>query len=207
MTAQPDHTDFSTRTAAGPETVVMRPKVVEHYWGYEVASNEHVISAAVLMRAMCGLLTVATFGAAIGVWLVPAMAFVGSAFVSKLVVSVMLLAVMVVLARIAARGTQVRVQVDMTTGELREVVDGPFGSVITLANYGIDAVQSVDIVSSRTEPSFGQIHVQISGLGPIPVGDGAILTLHPLRDRLAQDCGVDQGDSARVAVWGGPLAA
>lgn len=204
MTALPDHTDFATHTSASTGTVVMRPKVVEHFWGYEVASNEHVINVAVLMRAASGLLTVGTLIASVGVWFVPAMAIAGASIAAKFAASVLLLALAFVLARIAARGTQVRVQIDTSNGELREVVDGPFGSVMTLANYGIDAVK---VMPSRNEPSFGQVQVYIKSFGAIPVGDGALMTLHPLRDRLAGDCGVEQGDVPRDAVWAGPLAA
>ncbi len=70
----------------------------------------------------------------------------------KGVMSLILVAVAVWAARVAARGTQIRVQVDTANGELREVVDGAFGTVETLARYGIDAVEAVDIVSSRSEP-------------------------------------------------------
>jgi len=135
------------------------------------------------------------------------MVFAGSAALSKLALSGALLVLGVFLARIAARGTRVRVQVDTANGELREVIDGAFGAVHTIANYGIDSVRLVNVVSSTKEPSFGQVQLTIEGRGVIPVGDGAVLTLRSLRDRLAHDCGVSDDDAARVAIWTGPLAA
>lgn len=68
-------------------------------------------------------------------------------------------------------------------------------------------VDAVDNVSSRSEPSFGQVHVQIKDVGVISAADGAVLTLRPLRGRLASDCGIVEQDNARVAVCGGALAA
>ncbi|MDC1381368.1 hypothetical protein N8315_08030 [Octadecabacter sp.] len=41
----------------------------------------------------------------------------------------------------------------------------------------------------------------------ISAADGAVLTLRPLRDRLASDCAIVEKNTAGVAVWGGPLAA
>lgn len=206
MTVYPTHTDFIPRTAP-LNRVMIRPNVTEHYWGYEVRTNEQVVNIAVLLRAVCGVLTIATVGAALGVWLVPAMAFVGSTFLMKATVSVLLVCVAVVLARVAARGTRIRVQIDRARGELREVVDGPLGSVFVVARYGLDAIEGIDIVPSTTEPSFGQVQVLIKDLGAIAVGDGAIVTLRPLLDRVAYDCGIDDMGVAIPATWSGPLAA
>jgi hypothetical protein len=185
----------------------MRPNITEHFWGYEVRPNEHVIDVAVLTRAVCGVLTVAMFIAAFGVWLMPAIAFTGSPFLAKVGLSIVLLLAAVLLGRIAARGTRVRLQIDTTSGELREVVDGPMGAIVTLSSFGIDAVEGVDVVASEADRSFGQVQIRLRDQGKIPAGDGAISALHALRNRLASDCGVEQHDPSRVPVWGGPLAA
>ena len=170
-------------------------------------ANEQVIGIAVLMRAMSGLFAGATFVAALGVWLVPAMAFVATAFTAKMTISVLLMCVAFMLARVAARGTRVRIQVDTAVGELREVVDGSFGAGGVLAQYGLDAVEAVEIISSQVNRSFGQIQIRIKGIGPVPAGDGALSALTPLRNRIAQDCGLEESGPVRAAVWSGPLAA
>ena len=208
MTMRPTPIDFARPDlAVPPRGVALRPKVEDRFWGYEVYANEEVIDLAVLMRATCGILTFACFLASLGVWVMPAMAFVAKAFVAKATLSVLLMCITLILARVAARGTRVRVQVDTAKGELREVVAGPFGSDMILARHGLDAVQSVDFVASRGEPSFGQIQITVNGVGVVPAGVGAMVLLGPLRDRLAEDCGVEAVAQARPAVWGGPLAA
>lgn len=207
MTAYPNPSDFGVATGTEAQPSVMRPNVTEHYWGYEVRPNQQVINAAVILRGACALFAVASFCAALGVWMLPAMAFAMSATAGKVAVSALLLCVGGLLTKMTMRGTRVRVQVDTANGELREVVDGPFGSVFVLAHYGLDAVEAVEIVSSADEPSFGQIQLTVANVGTVPVGDGSVLTLQPLRDRLVCDCGIKQGDRARVAIWGGPIAA
>ena len=208
MTAQPHISEFLyTPTPASKQPVFMRPNVTEHFWGFEVRPNEQVFDIAVLMRALTGFFAGAVFIAALGVWLLPSMAFVATAFGSKLIVSVLLMLCTVLLARVAARGTQVRVQFDTSAGELREVVDGAFGGRLVLATYGLDAVQAVEVVESSENRGFGQIQIRVQGAGAISAGDGAISALAVLRNRIANDCGLENSGPVRVAVWGGPLAA
>ena len=135
------------------------------------------------------------------------MAFVATAFSSKLTVSIVLMIATVLLARIAARGTQVRVQIDTSTGELREVVDGAFGGNLVLSTYGLDAVEAVEVVESTENRGFGQVQIQVRGANVISAGDGAVSALAVLRDRIANDCAIEVSGPVREAVWGGPLAA
>ncbi|AKS46504.1 hypothetical protein SAMN05444287_1620 [Octadecabacter temperatus] len=208
MTAQPQISEFTNpRTSTLKQPVFMRANVTEHFWGFEVRPNEHVFDVAVLMRAMTGFFAGTAFIAALGVWLLPSMAFATAAFSSKLIVSGLLMFATVMLARVAARGTQVRVQFDTSTGELREVVDGAFGGRLVLATHGLDAVEAVQVVESRENRGFGQVQIRVKGAGAISAGDGAVSALAVLRDRIASDCGLEASGPVREAVWGGPLVA
>ncbi len=208
MTAQPQISEFTNpRTSTLKQPVFMRANVTEHFWGFEVRPNEQVLDVAVLMRAMTGFFAGTAFIAALGVWLLPSMAFATAAFSSKLIVSGLLMFATVMLARVAARGTQVRVQFDTSTGELREVIDGAFGGGLVLSTHGLDAVEAVQVVESRENRGFGQVQVRVQGVGVISAGDGAVSALSVLRDRIANDCGLEASGPVRETVWGGPLAA
>ncbi len=208
MTAHPDPYSFvSTPPVLTKSDVFMRPNVTERFWGYEISPSEQVIDIAVLLRAMCGFTAVTTFIVAIGVWVMPMMAFSASAVTAKVMVSILLMCLAFVLARIAARGTRVRVQIDTAAGELREVVDGMFGADVVLAHYGFDSVEKIDVIPSRTNSTCGQVQILIKGVGVLPAGEGALVLLGALRSRLATDCGLDIASNAREAVWGGPIAA
>ncbi|SMX32207.1 hypothetical protein [Octadecabacter ascidiaceicola] len=208
MTAQPNISDFANTAApASKQPVFMRANVTEHFWGFEVRPNEQIFDLAVLTRAVAGFFAGAGFIASLGFWLLPSMAFVATAFTSKLTVSVLLMVVASLLARFAARGTQVRVQFDTSAGELREVVDGAFGSTLILATYGLDAVEAVEVVESTENRGFGQVHICMRGTHTIASGDGAVSALATLRNRIANECGLETSGQAREAVWGGPLAA
>lgn len=206
MTALPDQSDVVLKAQfAQSSPIFVRPNVRDHFWGYEVSRSVHVIDLAGLARGAAILFTISAFIAACLVWLVPAMAFAGDAIFAKTLASFVFICLGVVLIRIAGRSTRVRVQIDTSTGEVREVVSGMFGTTIVLSRYGLDTVKGVSVVTSRTDPTFGQIHLSMKYGDTIPVGDGVIMALRPLRDRLAGDCGFDVRESPRVAIWGGPV--
>ncbi len=209
MTALTDPKQFTSNEQGALSRTghLRRPNVVEHHWGYAISPNEHVIDLAVFLRSAAGLLMVSCFIAALGIWLVPAAAFIGEVLIVKAMASILLTCSGALLMSFVARGTRVRVQVNTANGEILEVVDGLFGKEVVLACHGMDAVERVDVVESSMDPAFGQIQVVIKDVGPIASGDGAVLVLNGLRDRLALDCGLDQGASARRAIWCGPLAA
>jgi len=73
-----------------------------------------------------------------------------------------------------------------------------------LASYGMDAVRDLRIVASASDAGFGQIHAEIDGYGIVPLADGAVGPLKVLKDRIAQDCGLE-GHGQRIAEWSGPL--
>lgn len=205
MTALPDPTSFVALPKAGQNNGYMqRPNVVEHYWGYEVSCHEEVINLAALMRGFAVLVTFASFAAALLVWLLPASAFVGDAMVVKSMASLLFWCVGGMLMRFVPGGTNVRIQVDTSAGELREVVDGMTGKVVVLARYGFDAAVDVGVVASREDAGNGQVQIMIAEVGRIPAGNGDIRALHDLRARLANDLGTAAKDPRRP-IWSGPI--
>ena len=201
MTAYPNPLEFASSTPrSGAINMVLHPNVEEQFWGYELRMNETTLSLATLWRAVAG------FGAAVA--LVTAM---GLLIVSAdnglftLVVAGFFFAIAGLCGNAARRGTQVRIQIDTSKGEVREVVDTKMGGVEVLTSYGMDAVRAVRLVGSRKENGFAQIHAEIEGYGPIPLADGAIAPLRLLRDRIAADCGLDT-EHKREAEWAGPLS-
>ena len=212
MSTHPDPIDFADLTTepyqarSNQDSMSMRPNVTEHYWGYEVRPNEQLVDIAVLLRAICGFLTVATLIAAVCRWVLPGTVFGAQALVTKMSVSLFLICASLVLARVVARGTCVRVQIDTAAGEVREVVDGLFQRDIVLAHYGFDAIDAVDVRTARSSASFGQVQISIKGIGPVPAGDGSPLLIAALRSRLASDFGLENAHPVREAVWGGPLS-
>ena len=212
MSTHPDPIDFanlnteSYQARSNQDPMSMRPNVTEHFWGYEVRPNEQLVNISVLLRAICGFLTVATLIAAVCLWLLPATVFGAQALVTKMSVSLFLICASLVLARVVARETGVRVQIDTAAGEVREVVDGLFQRDIVLAHYGFDAIDAVDVIAARSSASFGQVQISIKGIGPVPAGDGSPLLIAALRSRLASDFGLENAHPVREAVWGGPLS-
>lgn len=208
MIALPDTLDFVSHAPRAQGTpVVARPNVTQQFWGYEISKSEHIITLASLGRSAAAIAAAASAMATVLVWLVPAMSFVGFAVASKATASGSLAIVAFLLAQYTSRGTQIRVQVDTSSGELREVVDGSFGSVHVLSKYGFDAVTRVDIETSTKDPAFGQIQVSMKRGGPVVAGDGVVIVLQSLRRKIEKDCGLDVQGNQREVIWSGPLKA
>lgn len=205
MTALPSPKDFSTTmgtSAANGEP--MHPDIYSRFWGYEVRMRCTGRASARLARiaSVLSAVVASTIGLGLGLW---AIEMLGTdRFWPLLAMAAAFLAVGFFAGHLFVRFRDIRVQVDTTAGELREVTPARFVKETVLARYGMDAVKAVEVVASQSDPAFGQVHVAIAGYGIVPVGDGAVSALRPLRDRLAVDCGLEHG-SVRDAEWNGPL--
>lgn len=206
MTVLPDPNEFTTTMGMNSANgIQLHPDVRDRFWGYEVRMTQgrNGVSAVIRLGSYAVSLWFAVAGVMMLIWPVANLAAVNGA---QSAIAITAFCLSAIAAHICATHCPVRVQVDTAAGELREVVDRRFGGEVVLARYGLDAVAQVEVVSSDRTPSLGQVHVRINGYGVVPVGDGALSALRPLRDRLAAECGLDNCD-ARPAVWSGPLAA
>lgn len=209
MTALPDINAFATSNAVAAPTEVRstHPRVADHYWGYVISPNEQVIDIAVLLRWFACLVSPASFVAAVGIWFVPASAFAGDAAVIKMMSSLFLIYSGILMLRFVTRGTLVRLHVDTSNGEIKQVVDGLFRSDVVLASHGMDAISGIDVYQSLTEPMFGQVHLTLKDGTVLPAGDGSCAELCLLRDRLARDLGVEPAARSRMMEWRGKITA
>ena len=206
MTALPDPEEFLTTLGVNAENgVQLHPDVRERFWGYEVRMTQtRTFGMSVVRSAACVAgLGFGLLGVSLLIW--PSL-MQGIGLEGHSVAALACFCLAVIAAHVYALHRPVRVQIDTSAGELREVIDRRFGGEAVLARYGLDAVAGVDVVASQTDPSFGQVHVRVKGYGVLPVGDGAVSALRPLRDQLAVDCGLETPD-VRPAVWNGPLPA
>lgn len=206
MTALPDPNEFITTMGMNTDSgAQLHPDIRERFWGYEVRATKLTNLRATCIRlvAIGMALVFALFGIAALVLPMPAYSGVMG---SQWAVAVTSLSLAAIAAHVCSLHRSVRVQIDTSTGEIREVVDSRFGAELVLARYGMDAVSAVEVIASARNPALGQVHVRVKGQGVVPVGDGAISALRPLRDMLSADCGLDR-DDAPAAVWSGPLVA
>lgn len=202
MTALPDHSDFTPLQAPdGHSLAGMRPNVTEQFWGYAISPREHVIDLGVLLRLALMLVGLGAAIGAFGVWLVPAMAFVGHALLGKVALSAGLASLALMIFARTALGTRVTLQVDTVNGELRETVRAITGKDVVLATYGFDTIAGVQL---RPAEDHAQILLETGDGGLIPAGDGHEVMLTALVARLRGDLGIGGGE-VRVPDFAGPL--
>jgi len=200
MTALPDQTDFVPKSPqVGFVPSLNCPSVTDFYWGYEISNRVHEINLSVLARGFAVLVVVASLLAAMLMWFMPSVAFGGDVVLGKALGSITCLCIAAMLFRFAARGTRVRVQIDTSTGELREVVSDMFGSTVVLSHYGLDAVKEVSIETSKADSSIGQVQLTLKDGSKMPVGEGAMIGLYPWRNKIA--AGKPRNSYKAVHVW------
>jgi len=202
MTAQPTQDLFTKTLDPTPRVAgLRRPNVDEHYWGYAISAQEQSFNLAVVLRALAGTVGLACLIGAVGVWFLPQSYFSGDPAVVKALGAILMTCVAAMLLRYVGRGTSLKIQIDRTTGEVREVVDGVFGSDVVLAHHGMDVIEKIEIMPSSFDPSFGQIQIKVKGKGRIPAGAGDRVVLRGLRDRIASDVGLERTGTVHEAVW------
>ncbi|WP_375280963.1 hypothetical protein [Pseudooctadecabacter sp.] len=207
MTAIPDPSSFFDKMTSAPAgEISVLPQVNERFWGYEVSMSQAELGSAAVIR-MTAIFTAIVFAAAAaGLMVMPAGLAPDVHAASRGLAALVLICAAGLAWTVAARCRKIKVQLDTQKGEIRQVTGGRVGSGAVLTCHGLDAVTSVKVVASGFDRTFGQVHVEVSGYGTIVAGDGAIVGLNRLRDRIAHDCGL-QGPSRRDAIWSGPLAA
>lgn len=202
MTALPDHSDFTPlQVSDGQSYAGMRPNVTEQFWGYAISPGEHVVDLGVLLRVALMLVGLGAALGALGVWLVPAMAFIGHAVLGKAALSAALASLALMIFARTALGTRVTLQVDTVNGELRETVRAVTGKDVVLATYGFDTIAGIE---TRSTGEHAQILLETRDGGLIPAGDGHQVMLPALVARLRGDLGLAGGE-ARMPDFAGPL--
>lgn len=184
-----------------------RPHVVERYWGYEVSKACEELNAAVIVRwtaalSCVGIFLFVWFGLPVANGVLPT-----QSAASRTIMTLVLLLVAVPLFRAALQSTDVRVQIDTATGELREVVTGLLGADVVLGRYGLDTIEGIAVAVSKSDPMFGQVQIALRDGEVVAAGSRSLTALRSLRDRLVVDCGITRRENGRKAEWSGPIMA
>lgn len=189
MTAMPDTYDFdrfNSKSDAGiPISAI---KIDETYWGYVIWSEEPDPTLVVLGQAVAWLLGAGFAVAALGLWVMPSMAFGGAVLSMKLAASTLLGCTAALLLWFASRGGRTELQVDTSLGEVREIVRNRAGRPSLVGRYGFDAIGSVFLDRSVGKPGEASLVMRYRNTTQIvSVVHGTIGVLETLRDRLGRD--------------------
>ncbi len=189
MTAIPDAEGFVHFTGkTADDTRMSTIKVDETYWGYVIRSEAPDPVYVVLGQAIAWLLGAGFAVAALGLWVMPSMAFGGGVLPMKLAVSTVLGCIAALLLWFASRGGRTELQVDTSLGEFREVVRNRAGRPSLVGRYGFDAIGSVFLdraVGRQGEACLVMRYRNTTQV--VSVAHGEIGMLESLRDRLGRD--------------------
>jgi len=199
MTTLPDPNEF-VKIMGGKiaNDIPRRPSVEEQHWGYEVRPAQISDRVNTVIRSGFYLVSLA-FGIVGILALVSPMQDLGLNHSAQGFFAVGSLALAALAAHISSSHRPVRIQIDTTAGELREIMESPSHGGQILARYGFDTIAAVGIVTSTKDSSIGQLQARVNGYGTVLVADGPISTLRLLGDRLARDCGLGHMNTRTAA--------
>ena len=167
-------------------------RVDETYWGYIIRPVSDPSRLLAASQAASWLVGISCLVAALGLWMMPSMAFGGGVLEMRLGATAMVLSVAAFCLWYASRGSDLEIQIDTRLGELREVVRNRAGRSSLLGRHGFDAIGAVfvDMNDGAGGVTGGHGSLVLRHLGTshlLQVATGPMMQLGPLRDRLGRD--------------------
>lgn len=167
-------------------------KVETSHWGYSVRCGMPAPRLLLFVQALIWLAGCALITFALALWVLPSEITAGSAVGLKAVLTGILLATAAYCLWHSSRGVVPELQIDTSRGEVREIVRNRAGRPSVIGRYGFDAIGGVFIDRGR---AFGAAGAEMSTLvlsyrntaETLPVAQGSLADLAPLRDRLGRD--------------------
>ncbi len=187
MTTAPQIEGFAGFGSA-TETDASWIKIDETYWGYIIRSEEpdpvHIVIGQVIawMTGACFAVV------ALGLWVLPSMAFGIGVLSMKLAASTVLGCMAALFLWFASRGGRTELQVDTSLGEIREIVRNRAGRSSLIGCYGFDSIGSVFLDRSVGKNGEANLVMRYRNTTQVvPVAHGPMTMLETLRDRLGRD--------------------
>jgi len=126
--------------------------LTETYWGFTVKNTQRASSIVQLSQAVSVVMGAGFAAAALGLWIVPSVAFQTDSALIRAGASVFFVIFSFFFISYANRGTVSELQIDLSLGEVREVLRHRSGSSSLLAHYGFDAFTGLSIDRSSGSP-------------------------------------------------------
>jgi hypothetical protein len=159
----------------------------ETYWGYIIRSNDrpHYFMAILQFTATC--LGAVLLAGSLGLLMAPQLTSLDSDFSLRLGAAILFAGVAAYLLWFASRGTISELEVDNSQGELREVIRNRAGQSTLLGRYGFDSIGGVFLNRTNGRQVSSLVLRYRNTATILPVANGTIAELEPLRDRLGRD--------------------
>lgn len=171
------------RLMAKPSTF----SVEDTYWGYVIRSGRGPSLSVMLLQLLSFFFGACFLTAAIGMLLMPVLAFDGDIGAFRLGAATIFAAIAIYLLWFASRGTRAEIHVDNSVGEIREVICNRAGKPTVIGTYGFDTIGGV-FLEPREDSRLSALVLRYrSTMQSVTVAEGTEAQLLNLRNRLGQD--------------------
>lgn len=185
-------TDMTSSLTGSPAKAVQDPvinpyKVEETHWGYIVRATETLGRGVAIAQSVSRLLGCAFLAAALGLWLLPSMLFGADAMFMRAFATIVFVSMATLLLWYASRGGQSEIQIDLSRGEIREVIRNNTNKQILIGSYGFDSIEGVELAQGLNPTEKDLLLRYRNTGGCLVVASGREADLSLLRDRLSRD--------------------
>lgn len=172
-------------------------KIEETHWGYIVSASGSLCRSVKVAQAISMVLGAVFLAIVISLWLWPAMTIGVDALLMRYFATVFFGGLAVLFLWYASRGARSEVHIDLSRGEVRDVIRNKTGKVTLLGCYGFDTVEEVAVDAAASgEDCDLSLHYGTSG-GCLVVASGTAGALAPLHARISKDVVLTQGKRTR----------
>ena len=181
-------TSFGSQAAPKSRSNTQQPyRVEETHWGYIISATSGDERRVRIAQTVSMLIGACFLAAAISLWLWPALTLGVDALFMRYFATIVFGALAALFLWYASRGVRTEVQIDLSRGEIREVIRNKAGKMTLLGRYGFDSVDDVALATNETGAEVDLLLRYRNTGGCLVVASGAAAELTPLHTRISRD--------------------
>ena len=162
-------------------------EINEAYWGYILSIENKDSKFMNALQAFSLLVGISFLVVATTIWLSPATLLSSDILIFKLIASAALAAAGIILMHFSTRGTYSELEIDVSLGEIREIIRNHHGEPSLLGRYSFSEVNSVFIERSTDLDSVSLRILYDNSAQLVEIAKGEVDVLERLCGRLARD--------------------
>lgn len=179
---------FGRQAASKSKSKQAQPyRVEETHWGYIISATSGDERHVKIAQAVSMLIGAGFLAAAISLWLWPALTLGVDALFMRYFATIMFGALAALFLWYASRGVRSEVHIDISRGEIREVIRNKTGKMTLLGSYGFDSIDDVSLATNETGAEVDLLLRYRNTGGCLVVASGAESELQSLHARISRD--------------------
>lgn len=159
----------------------------ETHWGYIVSATAGLGKSLRIAQGISMVLGAIFLAIVISLWLWPALTIGVDALLMRYFATVFFGGLAALFLWYASRGSRSEIHIDLSRGEVRDVIRNKTGKLTLLGSYGFDTVEDVVIEPSAASDEVDLVLRYATSVGSLVVASGRPRDLAALQARICKD--------------------